>query len=232
MDKNKIFKFVIGLLLLPTAFCVFWAGGELVWALVKNFRLTFYFLLGAFVFLAIHKIYSFSWFYVASHEITHAAAALLCGHKVKSVDIKEESGNVKISGSNTFILLAPYVFPLLSVVTVIIYCLVNLFANLAPIWGKIFLGLLGFFTALHLLHTYKALTETQQSDIKYAGGGIFSFPIIVLFNMAVVIVLLEFLFPGVVPLWQILAGIFKNTIFLWKNFFAYSHKFIVWAAGR
>jgi nitrate reductase NapE component len=157
-------------------------------------------------------------------------AALICGHRVKSVNIEEESGNVKLTGVNTFVLLAPYIFPLFAIGAVAAYVILSFFVR--SLDGRIFLALFGFFTALHLIHTYKALTETEQTDVRQAGGSVFSFSLIVLLNAVIIVLLLEFFFPGVIPILVVAKDVITNTVVFWENFFICIYKFTVWAATR
>ncbi|MDR1683970.1 MAG: M50 family metallopeptidase [Elusimicrobiota bacterium] len=228
---SKPLKFITGLILLPTAFFILLALSGVAWALVKNIRLSLYFLIGAAAYLILHRyVYNFSRLYVVSHEFTHALAALLTGHKVNSVTIKEESGNVKLSGVNAFILLAPYCFPLLAAGLVLAYYVLNFFVQ--NLDARIFLGLFGFFVALHAAHTYKSLTETEQSDVKMAGGGVFSFPLIILANAVVTALLLELMLPRVVPFAAVAAEVLKNTFIFWREFFKQAYKLFSWAVTR
>jgi hypothetical protein len=215
-------KFIIGFLLLPTALFIFLGFADILWALVKSWQITLWFLLGMVLYLLLHRfVYGFGRLYVLAHEATHAAAALFCGHRVESMAVNEDSGNVKVSGVNTFILLAPYVLPLFAFATVFAYYVISLFD--AAVDRRIFVFLFGFFTAHHFIHTYKALTDAEQSDIKMAGGNLFSFVIIASLNLCVMLLLLEMFFPGVVPAWSIIKKVFVNT----RDFWVFAGKFII-----
>jgi hypothetical protein len=228
---SKAARLAIGLLLLPTAFFVFLGFVDILFSLAKGYKVTLYFLLGFSIYPFIHKfVYGFSRVYVLSHEFTHAMAALCCGHRVKSVSVGEDSGNVKLSGVNTFILLAPYIIPLFAILVIAAYFITGLFVGNPD--KRIFLALFGFFVAMHLTHTFKSLTEAEQTDIKEAGGSVFSFSLIVVLNAAVILILLELFLPGVVPIGGVIFGVIKNTILFWKNFFKYIYNFAVWAATR
>ena len=63
------------------------------------------------------------------------------------------------------------------------------------------------------------VAETEQSDIAKAGGGVFSFSLIILINMAVILGLAEIYFPGIIPLGALSGGIISRTIEFWKWFF-------------
>ena len=227
---KRFLKFLIGLILLPFAFIFTYNFMAVIWVMVKNFRLTFPVLLGGLLYFILHRyIYNFSRPYVLAHEFCHALAAWACGYKVGDIEINKESGQTEVSGINTFILLAPYFVPLYALLCIICFYVINLFWPGILDYKNLFLGLLGFFTVFHLMHTYKALTETEQSDITLAGGGVFSFALIAIINLSLIILLINFLFPGLVSPVSIFKNVFTQTIYFWKMFFIYLHKFIIWA---
>jgi hypothetical protein len=228
---SKSLKLIIGILLLPTTVFIFLSCADILWTLLKNYKSTFYFLFGGLIYLILHKfVYKFSRLYVAAHEAAHAMVALLFGHKVSDIKIGEESGSVKISGINAFILLAPYAMPVMAFCIIFIYLICSLSA--LPVDRRIFIFMFGFFIAHHLAHTYKALTETEQSDIKIAGGSVFSFSVIVLANAAVIVLLLELLFPGILPVWSLAADVFTKTIKFWLSAVKYFYDFIIWVMRK
>ena len=226
---NRLLKFLIGLALLPFAFAFIFNFMAVVWEIVKNFNLTFPFLTGFALYCFLHRyVYNFSRPYVLAHETSHAFAALCCGYKVSDIKVKEESGHTKVSDFNTFVLLAPYCLPLYAVISIIVFYITSLFWKDILAYNTIFLGVLGFFMALHLVHTFKTLTETKQSDISLAGGGVFSFVLIAVINLSLLILLINFLFPTLVAPMPLLKEVIAQTILFWKLFFIYLHKGIVW----
>jgi hypothetical protein len=228
---SKPLKFIVGILLLPTTVFAFIAGADILWTLLKNYKSTFYLLFGGAFYLILHKfVYKFSRLYVAAHEAAHAIIALLCGHKVSDIKIGEESGSVKVSGVNAFILLAPYAMPIMAFCVIFVYLICSLLS--LPVDGRIFIFMFGFFIAHHLAHTYKALTETEQSDIKTAGGSVFSFSVIVLANAAIIVLLLELFFPGMLPVWRFASDVFIKTVKFWINAAKYFYDFIIWAMKK
>lgn len=229
----KVFlKFLIGLILLPSVIFFLYDFMAVLFVMAKNFSLTFPFLTGACLYLFCHRyVYNFSRFYVLSHEISHALAAWCCGYKVSGMKVNKESGHTEVSNINTFVLLAPYCLPLYALACIIIFYITELFWKEILNYDKVFLGLLGFFVAFHLVHTYKSLTETEQSDISLAGGGMFSFVCIVLVNLIFAVLLVKFLFPALVSPESIFAEVARQTVSFWKMFFIYAHKFFVWAGN-
>ncbi|MDR0645645.1 MAG: M50 family metallopeptidase [Elusimicrobiota bacterium] len=224
---SKPLKLIIGVLLLPTTVFIFLSCANILWILLKNYKSTFYLLLGGLIYLFLHKfVYKFSRLYVVAHEAAHAIVALLCGHKVSDMKIGEESGSVKVSGVNAFILLAPYAMPVMVFCIIFIYLICSLFS--LSVDGRIFIFMFGFFITHHLAYTYKALTETEQSDIKTAGGSIFSFSVIVLANAVIIVLLLELLFPGMLPIWRFAGDVFAKTVKFWADAAKYFYDCIIW----
>ena len=229
---KKFLKFLIGVLLLPFVFFFIYNFMPVVLEIIKNFSFTFPFLIGFILYCLLHKyLYNFSRVYVFAHEISHALAAWSCGYKVSGIKVKEESGQTQVSDINTFVLLAPYCLPLYVVICILGFYITSLFWKDIFLYDKIFLGVIGFFMALHLVHTYKALTETEQSDIKLAGGGVFSFVLIAVVNLVILLLLIHFLFPVLIAPMSLLKDVFVQTIDFWKSFFVYVRKAISWVGN-
>lgn len=229
---KKFLKFLIGIVLLPFALFFIYDFMAVIWIIIKNFRLTFPFLFGAAVYIILHKyIYNFSRPYVFAHEICHALAAWCSGYHVSDINVQEESGQTKVSDINTFVLLAPYCIPLYAIICALSFYITSLFWAEIINYEKTFLGLLGFFVTFHLVHTYKSLTETEQSDIVLAGGGVFSFVLIAIINLTLIVLFINFLFPGLVAPTSIFKDVFIQTYNFWKMFIIYMRKFIIWAGN-
>ncbi|MCR5503969.1 MAG: M50 family metallopeptidase [Elusimicrobiaceae bacterium] len=226
---KKFLKLLLGLILLPSVLFFFYDFMEVLLVMIKNFRLTFSLIIGVAAYLICHKyIYNFSRVYVFAHEITHAIAAWCCGYKVSNIKVNKESGHTTVSDVNTFVLLAPYCIPVYAIICILGFYITSLFWKEILTYDKVFLGILGFLMTLHLVHTYKSLTETEQSDISSAGGGIFSFVLIVLANLTLAVLLIKFLFPSSITPSSIFWDVVKQTCSFWKMFYIYLRDFIVW----
>ncbi len=226
---KKFLKFLIGIVLLPFALFFIYNFMAVIWTIIKNFQITFPFLFGAAIYLILHRyIYNFSRPYVFAHEICHALAAWCSGYKVTNIKVKEESGETQVSDVNTFVLLAPYCMPLYAIVCTVLFYIISLFWPEISNYERSFLGLLGFLVTFHLVHTYKSLTETEQSDITLAGGSVFSFVLIAIINLTLIILFINFLFPGIIAPTSIIKEVFMQTCSFWKMFYIYMRKFIVW----
>jgi hypothetical protein len=118
--------------------------------------------------------------YILAHELTHALWALLSGAKVHGIKVKEDSGYVSVSDTNVFITLAPYFFPLYTVLVIVAYVFAGLFADMRPYY-LIWVGLVGLTWSFHITFTLNTLL-VRQSDIQQCGY-LFSYVFIYLMNM-------------------------------------------------
>ena len=123
--------------------------------------------------------------YVLGHELTHALWGLLFGARPSDVRVSATGGSVRLTKSNMLITLAPYFFPFYTFV-VVVAALVT-FAFLRPLpFLPLWLFLIGFTWAFHILFTLETLTQ-RQPDVKLYGR-VFSWTIIFLANLALVLV--------------------------------------------
>ena len=152
---------------------------------------------------------------------------MCCGYKAQNLQVGEESGQVKVSGTNTFVFLAPYCLPLYAVLILLAYFFWHLLSpDTAFKYKDIFLFLFGFFIMFHLMHTFKTLQETEQSDVIKAGGSVFSYAVIILSNVLIIFGLLEICFPGILPLFTLFKQVISNTLYFWQKIFSWLYNLI------
>jgi len=183
----KLIKFLIGLLLLPV--CL--AASQTLWGVLENAQPATASLLPApalalFAGFALW-IAMFTLFpspvrtYIFAHELTHALWGLLMGASIKKFNVKEDHGSVVLSKTNFLITLAPYFFPLYTVIVIATYSLLRLFYPVERFY-LLWLALVGFTWGFHLTFTVSALLQ-RQSDIRQQGR-LFSYTVIYLANVA------------------------------------------------
>ncbi|MFZ4116819.1 MAG: hypothetical protein ACOYK6_08910 [Chthoniobacterales bacterium] len=195
-------KFVVGLFLLP-----------FVWVLTKTFLETLGFSLhhgllgtqGCLFFLAGIALWGIAfwllprawllWPYVYGHECTHALWVKLFGGKVEEkFYVSTQGGHILADRVNTWIALAPYFFPVYSLLVISIYGVATLFVEMSSFQWVMFL-LLGFTWAFHL--TFTCLLVLQgQPDVHY-GGTFFSMIVIYGINLLLVTLFLLITAPYV-----------------------------------
>ncbi len=118
--------------------------------------------------------------YVLAHELTHALWGWVMGARIKRMRISKNGGSVTLSKSNFLIALAPYFFPLYTVLVIAGYYLLSLFVDLRayePFW----LGLVGLTWGFHLTFTVETLLQ-RQPDIRETGR-LFSYALIYFMNV-------------------------------------------------
>jgi hypothetical protein len=132
--------------------------------------------------------------YVLGHEVTHALWVKIFGGRVADrFHVSLEGGHVMTDRVNTWIVLAPYFFPIYSALAVTLYGAVKLAARLignpvlsdtvdSSLW-LLFL-LLGLTLAFHLVFTCILITKGQP-DLHY-GGTFFSLMVIYLINLLII----------------------------------------------
>lgn len=203
-------KFVVGIFLLAPA-----------WVLTQTFFTAFaratvreafwateefwFFSLGAAVWLVIffgfpRPVFSCpawmrpQWFYVFGHELTHAIWVWLHGGKVHRFHVSTSGGHIVTDKTNTWIALAPYFFPIYSLVVIAIYGEASLLCDMTPYREWLYAGV-GFTWAFHFSFTCWMIPKGQP-DLTY-GGTFFSLVLIYLLNLVLLAALLIIASPGV-----------------------------------
>jgi hypothetical protein len=181
----KGLKFAAGLLLLPA--CV--AVSRCVWDLlvldvraqgegsIRTWALPAGFLLWTALFFCFSRPFRT---YVLGHELTHALWGLCLGARVSRMKVSRGGGWVELSKTNVLISLAPYFFPLYTVLVIQLYAVLGRFFEVQR-WEGWWLGAVGFTWAFHLTFTGQMLAS-HQPDIQ-EHGRLFSGTVIYLFNL-------------------------------------------------
>jgi hypothetical protein len=200
MVPTRWVKFVIALFLLPicailsqTFFTVFaratvsqrlWAG-EQFW----------FFSLGAVLWLiAFFGLPRPVLFYVFGHEFTHALWVYLMGGRVSRFRVGREGGHIITDKNNFWIALAPYFFPLYSLLAIALYGLLSLFVSMQP-YGRILYAAIGITWAFHFTFTCWMISK-NQTDLSEQGT-FFSLVVIYLLNLILLSVMLVIASPDI-----------------------------------
>ena len=181
----KLLKFLIGLLLLPL--CV--AITQALWALVMEIHPESESMLPApaIALLAGLGLWLLLYYtlprpvrsYILAHELTHALWGALMGADIFSIEVHEDHGAVELSKNNFVITLAPYFFPLYTVLAVAGYYGLSVFFDVEA-YHLFWLGVVGVTWGFHLTFTISALMQ-HQTDIQQHGR-LFSYAVIYLCN--------------------------------------------------
>lgn len=187
-----ILKFVAGILAIPIAVGVsiaFYNNIILVKELAKSLNL---FLWGIGSYVILHLLfYRPTYLYVLGHEAVHAGVAWLFGGKIKSFKVSEEGGAVGTDKSNVVIELSPYFIPIYAIIISVIYFVV---ASSYNINSSLFIFLIGFTLAFHLISTIEVMKIRQPDIVK--SGYFFSIVMVYVLNIAVIAVMFSLIFPS------------------------------------
>ena len=200
MVPTKWVKFIAALFLLPlcailsqTFFTSFaratvaerlWAGEEF-----------WFFSLGAILWLiAFFGLPRPVVLYVFGHELTHALWVWMMGGRVSRFKVGREGGHILTDKNNFLIALAPYFFPLYSILVLALYGGCSLFTNMQP-YGRLLYALVGVTWAFHLTFTCWMIPK-NQTDLS-DNGTIFSLVVIYLINLLLLSVMLVVASPRI-----------------------------------
>ena len=191
----RALKFVLGLLLIPACIGLTVCFCE---SLLQLLRDNPPFLFGFAAYCIIFAIFQQPIrSYVFGHELTHAIWVLLFRGEVTGFSATAKGGKVEATKSNFLITLAPYFFPIYSILVIVVYCLMKLFNQLFPGFFEleryfyIFMFLLGFSWAFHVVLTI-AIILKGQGDLKRTGL-LFSLAIVYCINVVVLGLLIVFM---------------------------------------
>jgi hypothetical protein len=190
---KKIFKTILGLLLLPVAIGTaraFYTQISDISIFSGILRLIERGVLAYLVFhlLIIRPVY----LYVLGHECVHVLATWLCGGHVVSFNVTPSGGNVVTSKTNFFIELSPYFVPLYTIILGFVYVIMKSMEVSVPHMSFIFLFLVGATLAFHFVMTAEVL-KLQQPDIAKSGL-LFSLIVIFVGNLVVIMAVFSPLF--------------------------------------
>jgi hypothetical protein len=125
--------------------------------------------------------------YVFGHELTHALWVLIMGGRISRFQVGRDGGHVVTNRTNFWIALAPYFFPLYSLLAIGIYGLLSLFYNVQP-YGRLLYAVIGATWAFHLTFTCWMIGK-EQTDLT-DHGTFFSLVLIYLMNLILLAVML------------------------------------------
>ena len=125
--------------------------------------------------------------YVFGHELTHALWVWLMGGRISQFKVNRAGGHVVTDKTNFWIALAPYFFPLYSILIIGVYGLGSLFLNLQQ-YGRLLYAVIGVTWAFHFTFTCWMIPK-NQTDLR-AHGTFFSLVLIYLMNLLLLSVML------------------------------------------
>jgi hypothetical protein len=125
--------------------------------------------------------------YVFGHEFTHALWVWLMGGRVSRFRVGRDGGHIVTNRTNFWIALAPYFFPLYSILAIAAYGVLSLFYNVQP-YGRLLYAVIGITWAFHFTFTLWMIPK-NQTDLR-DHGTFFSLVVIYLMNVILLSALL------------------------------------------
>lgn len=193
MIPTRWLKFVVAFFLLPlcailtqTFFTAFAkaAATQTLWA-AEEF---WFFSLGAVLWLiAFFGLHRPVVLYVFGHELTHALWVWMMGGQVSRFHVTRDGGHIVTNKNNFLIALAPYFFPIYSILAIALYGGFSLFYNVQP-YGRLLYAIIGVTWAFHFTFTCWMIPKNQTDLSDH--GTFFSLVVIYLMNLALLTVML------------------------------------------
>jgi len=200
MIPTRWVKFVVAIFLLPlcailtqTFFTVFARAAMIqrLWAAQEFWFFSLGALLWMIAFIGLPRPILL---YVFGHELTHAFWVWLMGGRVSRFHVGREGGHVVTDRTNFWIALAPYFFPIYSVLAIAIYGALGIFYNVQP-YGRLLYAVIGATWTFHLTFTCWMIPK-NQTDLR-DHGTFFSLVVIYLLNLTLLSVMLILASPHI-----------------------------------
>jgi hypothetical protein len=132
--------------------------------------------------------------YVFGHELTHALWVWILGGRVSRFRVGREGGHIVTNRTNVWIALAPYFFPIYSILAIGLYGVLSLFYHMHP-FGRLLYAVIGATWAFHFTFTCWMIPK-NQSDLQ-DHGTFFSLVVIYLMNLLLLSVMLILASPHI-----------------------------------
>jgi hypothetical protein len=139
------------------------------------------------------------------------------GGRVSRFRVGREGGHIVTDRNNFWIALAPYFFPLYSLIVIASYGILGLFINVQP-YGRLLYALIGVTWAFHFTFTCWMIPKKQTDLTDH--GTFFSLVVIYLMNLALLSVML------------VLASSQVTFAGLGNEFVSNAEKFVSWISAR
>ncbi|MCM8760804.1 MAG: hypothetical protein NC933_01515 [Candidatus Omnitrophica bacterium] len=188
----KTVKFVIGVLAIPVMFAVTRAFYVNIIQVSELSGILRYFVWGIVTYVILHLLfYKPTYVYVVGHEAVHAAMSWVMGGRIKSFQASEEGGSVTTDKTNTAIELGPYFVPIYAIIIMVVYFVISYSYSIN---GAVFIFLIGFALALHVVMTIEVMKIRQPDIVK--SGYFFSIVLVYTLNIIIIAMLFRLLFKS------------------------------------
>ena len=168
----KFFKFFVGIAMIPACLGICISTWRIYLSQYMILREQLWFIAGFAAYVLIYSVLQNPIkTYVFGHELSHAIWTWMFRGKVSNFRAGASGGSVTVSKTNVFISLAPYFFPVYTVLTVVLYMIAKAFWKVEP-YFEVYRFVLGFTWAFHCVLTVYVLLKGQE-DVR-ENGSVFS----------------------------------------------------------
>ncbi len=168
----KFFKFFIGIGLIPACLGITIATWRIYLSQAIILREQLWFIAGFAAYVLIYSVLQNPIkTYVFGHELSHAIWTWIFRGRVTGFHAGASGGSVTVSKSNVFISLAPYFFPVYTVLTMAVYFVAKAFWKVET-YFEAYRFALGFTWAFHCVLTVYVMMKGQE-DVR-ENGSVFS----------------------------------------------------------
>jgi hypothetical protein len=210
-----ILRFIISILLIPICVIVTFSFYDGIFSIKDVSKSGLYFILGALLYSVMHLLlFRLDFLYVFGHECMHVFATFCSGGKASNMKVSGKEGSVKTTTPNFFVMLAPYLLPVYTVLVAIAYFILSFFIDITKYSG-IFIFLIGFTLMFHLAYTAESIRQKQSDLIKTGYFSSISFIYIV--NLVIVFLIMSLFFKDVFFV-DFITDIYEKTKFFYYSF--------------
>jgi len=210
----RILRFIISIVLIPVCVIITISFYNSMFAIKEVSESGLYFIFGALLYSIIHLLlFRLDFLYIFGHESMHAFATFCSGGKASKMKVSSKEGSVKTTTPNFFVMLAPYLIPVYTVILAAVYFILSFFIDITKYSGA-FIFLIGFTLMLHLVYTAESIRDKQSDLIKT--GYFSSISFIYIANLIIVFLIVSFFFQGA-SFVNFIADVYeKAKIFYWS----------------
>lgn len=134
------------------------------------------------------------WIYVFGHELTHAIWVWFSGGRVSRIHVSSKGGYIMSDRTSVWISLAPYFFPIYSMLVIALFGACEIFWDVSP-YRRLLFALVGITWAFHFTFTIWMILKEQPDLLDH--GTFFSLVLIFLINLLVLTVFFTVASPEV-----------------------------------
>jgi len=210
----RILRFIISILLIPVCVITTISFYEGILSIKDVSSSGLYFILGALLYSMMHLLlFRLDFLYIFGHESMHAFATFCSGGKASNMKVSSKEGSVKTTTPNFFVMLAPYLMPVYTVIIAALYFILSFFIDITK-YSSVFIFLIGFTLMLHLAYTAESIRGKQSDLIK--SGYLSSISFIYMVNLVVVFFIMSLFFQGASFVSFIVDVYEKTKVFYWS----------------